>query len=1689
MRKSCVLLVVLSCLFVFLGCEVGMGASVDLEAPVISVEELISDNITLDKSHLSGAVYCKKAVTFKGTATDNHEVESVYVEIKWEEDNDFTYFSPCSYSKGKWTVDILFEREGVASLKFNVTDKSKNFSTKSYSVINLFIDDTAPVGNTWYIDRKINGIQYGLKSLSYLKALNLNDSENKDAAQNVGFSIRANFTDTMGIKDVYIRLFDESGNPICRINKTESSGKYAPEFVVTAQDLASLDNNKHYIEVRYSAEDVVTVPESNKTQDEVLSSGWFIWWPDSDKPRIVTTPEEEDGCLNLLINDTLNLSVFDDDSLLNSYCALLTNTEYANLASDWQEHPEKILDATENSDRKKRFVQSSGTERDVVLPLKAPEKPDTTMHFVAFAIDGTQASEKCIKDIPVKVTDKADPLLLIQSPENNSVPILQIIYDQNQNAKNANFTISGKALDTTGCKYLELVWVPSNVEDKKGLAENYLNTIDTEEKHEQLANATNRVTEYNGLKIWSIPLSYVGTSGTGGAFREYSFNLQLDLFKDFITSNNVNEQKLEKYFLTKLTREDEISVYKEYKLKGDTEPPVIEGISPTDDMETITSDSNYTLEFKAGKKSNLPIDSTKYSIIDYNGDTVGEYDSVSKTYKYTITQEVLQNLATHGVKPKYTFHAEDIFGNSVDRPYTLVISDLPVLKSISTSASNQCKAGDIIDIAVAFSKTVNIAESEKSKLKLKIKGIKNEQSHQQPDSPVEVPYKTGSGTTTLHFEYEVNEWDNTVTGKTVTLYDDNPIVRDNVPSLSDEKVEITTNFDNNFDSSKITIDGILPTISAPVITRTGVSDKNKKGSVYHMREGTTITVVLTASENITVQGNPSFVFIVGTGSKTFELPFTGSTDTTITFSKKITKDDENGNLTYIPSARITDADKIFDSYGNPLFLDGSDSSVPANIYIDTNAPAEPEITYTSNPSGRYQSPFTFTITEDTDETIKTVEYSVDGGSNWRTYNSSTGGSLSSSAQLTARVTDYSGNISPIPTPVNLNINDSFPGFSIECTTADGNYKTGTIDFKLTFNEPVNISGDSAAKIYVNGMNSSNYAELDTSKTTKPANSITEAYFKYNIKPTDEFTLKVNHAKGLASGVVLDGFTDLYGFAQGSRSFSETKDYERAIVCDAKKPYILSMVPGSETEEGSNIYAKGNEITITFNEEIQKGSGNIVLRLADGWAIPPVIDGDDFITICNNLTDTQKNILSMQENGLDMEDSENQYGNAVSPKNDKYHGTGQYVGPYKKSSQSLKLEDGKYVPDISVKYVLDFDMDIWETDTEHWYGKTFNTDHEYSAPAHNDTNKRTANMIREVLKAAGIHQRVLDVTDANVSIDKDDRRKVTIKFPKGLIDKTDDLPVGREWELLIDDGAFCDMTDNLYGNDDNTANVIKTSNNQDTFWSDKVATPVVRVDRYSYGLGIFQGTSTGGTEQITGEAKKPSGYVRVRIDCETPGADIYYNDDKTRTNNIDGIDTNNANLKYHNADNGGCDTYFTDSGDLTSIPTVSKTSTEYTGVFAGGTGDYLVSCKEYITSKAFKDNFTDSEPGLEGIYQTVVRFDNPITAGRNSATAQTDHELYSIRGTAGFAGEPYISPFPLRDSQVGSPFLRICFRENTLSDKTSSKDYYWLSYEILVDSSFSAYQWGPNVSYYDWARHWGKMVSGEFSSCHEMRGWQ
>ena len=122
---------------------------------------------------------------------------------------------------------------------------------------------------------------------------------------------------------------------------------------------------------------------------------------------------------------------------------------------------------------------------------------------------------------------------------------------------------------------------------------------------------------------------------------------------------------------------------------------------------------------------------------------------------------------------------------------------------------------------------------------------------------------------------------------------------------------------------------------------------------------------------------------------------------------------------------------------------------------------------------------------------------------------------------------------------------------------------------------------------------------------------------------------------------------------------------------------------------------------------------------------------------------------------------------------------------------------------------------------------------------------------------------------------------------------------------------------------------------------------------------------------------------------------------------------------------------------------------------------------------------------------MIRFYHPYgnttkyTNGQNlnySSAQDAGRTNFSIRATTGWGGEPTISPFPLRDSRPGSPYLRRTYRESG-----NTYDYYWVSYEILVESSFSGYSW-HNGNYYDWCQNWGYMYPGEFTICVNMKNW-
>ncbi len=1768
---------------VFNSCSTGLGEELDLEAPVLTIKSLTSNDSVIDDLSVGGGIYCKKSVTFAGTVTDNRSVKNVYIERKKSTESSFTNIGNAKLSGSDWTFSIDFETEGSYFLRFVAEDAAKNYSVKSSRTLTLFVDESAPVANAWYIDREQRGIRYNFKSKENLESLDLTLPENKDASQNVCFTICANASDTYGINDISVMIKDEDGNIVANIENSNKENNYAPKFKVTEKLLVDGDKNlasgKHYLNVFYNAEDVV----ENIAQEVEL--GWFVWWPESDEPQIVNpaVQSDENGFfyMNAYINNTLNFTFFDDDAISEGYFALLTDSEaraFVSGKSDdeiWtsiKKNPEIIIDAATGDSEKIRTAHFKATsERETTVVLSVCSEPQT-MRLFAVGYDGTSARKTVTKDISVKVTDDSTPILLITSPKDNSIPVML----------DGKVTVEGITLDKAGCTYLEFVWVPDSLE--KSLAKTYLDSISTDSAHEVLAKAKDRITTTtSGVKVWSVSLK---PEDDNNGFKKHSFSFDLNLMEDF-TYNDKNEKDLDKYFLVKLTRKDGKSIYNEYSLLKDDLPPVINSVSPISDMQIIQEEQDFTLKFSAEKDSGLEIDTSSYKIerIDVTlSETISNstsgysnvgFNNESKCYEAIISSDLLKEMNEKGIKPKYRFYARDIFGNEGFEQFTLVISDLPALQRISSSSATRYKKGDKIDIVASFSKAVQINTINK-KPRLKLKGITNSKLGVSANDEVYAEYASGSGSTSIHFVYIVKDGDSS---DGLTLFDDSPLDDNGSSSFTNDKVIIgklsasENAAKNDFDSKAIKVDGILPSgtieisavVSSASTTTQSASTTTQSGSTTasggsttassgssdttYLKEGSTITATLTMNESVIVESpTPSILFTTMGGDK-IELPFSNisgsGASTKLVFSKTIGSGDANGRLYYNSSSYIANVSSISDSFGNKMELSASSSSVDAKIYIDTNAPKTPKLNViepngkTLQNNGKYKDSVKFSLSKaETDETIKSLEYSVDGGSSWKTADADKEVTLDRQVSFTYRAVDFAGNVSEIPDPIYLDIENSFPNFSVECINPDGNYKAGSIlTLRVYFDRKVNVAQSAAAYINIVGGN----ATLSSSAAQTGVYSVD---FTYTVKDLDNFKLNVAE-----DAVNLSGITDEYGFSQGGKKLSSA--YKRNINCDGITPTVTDMTHTN------------NIVTLTFNKDVLKSGGNITLRRAGDWAIPPVLSAANFNKIVNAYP-AGKETLSLQENGKDMEDSEWVNGSDGNYKNEFYHGTGQFVGPYKKTTQGI-LDNGE--PDISTKYVLDFDMDIWEKDTPHYYGKTFNPSENANSSSsgtvkiyvysefqpriwvwqdknnitgndwndrptmstatdlHDNTNwyvyeidesqytkgesfsfkltqidkddgndiktsktqtfwynnttgsfydvdpslfskdprelnsgnatKITANQIREVLKKAGYDKRVVDVTSSNVSISGN---TVKITFPKGLCDEKDDLPKGIDWELVIDENCFMDVSGNY------------SKSYTKEFTSEGVSVPVVRVDRYSYGLGIYQSDSSGNkTTYISNDDKKPTGYVRVRIDCETSGATVKYG-------RKDADASSQSSLKKD-----GPTSSYTPRVAITKNTLISESVDKtYSNIFAAGNGDYKTSARQYIVAQATKNN-TTSEKGYEAVFQTVVKFVEPKQADGELALCNKNdtYDDFSIRGTTGWSGEPYISPFPLRDAQIGSPFLRLCYKEK------ASNSYFWISYEILVDTSFSGHGRGGN-DVWSYAPGWGWVTPGGYCECSNMK---
>lgn len=1730
---------ILACLS-FISCPIlstGLGKAQDLVAPELSVTGYSIGDKDPDKVSFDSTIFCGKSISFRGSAYDNVDITAVRVEIKWNS-TDYQFYRNAEFDGSNWSIDIDFEQEGACWLKFIAEDEKGNIGNKSTKVISLFVDYKAPEGRQWYVNRLVNGIQQPLMGLSSLKSIvegdpELSEPSNVDVAQNGKFEITATFSDSTGIKngpdddeddsdDLYITIsiYNEDGNKISDLIRTKSDNPYAPVFEINGNETWLPETGIHYYQVRYSAKDLVTAPDTNSVENKEVDLGWFIWWPESDNPKCAFSNSLEDGKLILHVGDSLSVKVFDDDEL--------------KIGSKVKCELEKA----DSTKVEKTYDITKAGEREASIVVTAPDEPQDCK-LVITAVDCNE--KKINKTVDVSVVDDSKPSLILIAPENNQIPNVKV-KKEGTTIKDVTINFNGIALDKSGCSYLEFVWVPDSITDKNGLAKRFLDNQNSNHAINaptgtNLYKLCNGSGDFDKLKLWSIKLT---NDGSEGIFKKQVFDFDLSLLKDF-----GDDKTKDKYFLIRLIRQDGTYTETELKLSADNIKPQIIAVVPSGNMAIVDNTKPIALKFRGVKETGIPMDVSKYEIIykgkmHYDKNEDGKVDddeyiedaSVKEGYNAAedicysriMSVEEMATLTARRENPVFELTAEDILGNKTVEKYQFVLSSLPEIKSVTSSAPVKCKKGDVIQFNVSFSKAVSCPEDAT----LKLKNIVNASKNITKDTIVPAKYKSGNGSTTIVFEYVVQEGD-TSTG--IEVYDEaskGPII-----GMDSTTAHLTTlgsnNLQNKRENNPITIDGISPNVVLIKISTDADPDKNKKSDVTYLRSGRTISAVVTTDKKVTVQGTP-YIEFSGDNTKLI-LDWESITDTPdkkgsiLTFTKKVLDNTVNGAFSYSNSAGISDIEKLLDGYGNVLVKPASVSVTTEKIYIDTVKPANaPKITSVvesendSNnimKSGNYKNSVTFTVSGASNSI---TQYSTDGGTEWKDYTGRITLDSVGSYSLIARITDYAGNVSPYSSPINININDTFPGYSVECTNADGNYKyNSNLKFKVYFDSPVKANSTSKAAIKLSGKNDTDKISSDakatiTEKSLAIQDYVTELEFEYNVKNTDDFVLKIGK-----DDVILDGVVDEYNIS-GTEKKMEADYVRENLHCDGIVPFVKTMTPKDKVKTATvdgktvNVYSNPQEITLVFNEKVSVVSGKIYLRQTEGWAIPAVFTASEFNTILtalkdvtidktktNNLTATQ--VLYLDE----MEDSEWLFGSNPGVANDTYHGTGQYAGPYKKSSMGIK-EDGS--PDISTKYVLDFDVDIWssENSSKTKFGTTYASGNSSQNNKQSNSSKDvapkegqytiTTENIRYVLEQVHLHERYMDVTSSSVSVGVDGKT-VTLKFPAGLLGDSE-LPEGREWELVIEKGAFMDASGNLFGaesngeiNTDTESLVLIKDGNNDFFMSSGVAAPVIRVDRYSYGLGIYQPTLDSNNKIVMNYIKgdnssRPTAYVRVKIDSQTKGATVRYSTKATSStvsNNSGTVGFEDKDLTDKWIEN--CKSYCSSTSiEKPSSATDSTSNRKGSGVgsvvFLGGTGNYTYSSKEYIKADA-TFNGSNSSVVEEGIFQSVIHEVTPYNSN-NKYLSQCGNGWtdVSIRGTTGFAGEPYISPFPLRDSQNGSPFLRRAFKYDN--------DYYWISYEVLVETSFSNYAKHSSNDKYDWARSWGILRPGEFTRCINMRQW-
>lgn len=652
-------------------------------------------------------------------------------------------------------------------------------------------------------------------------------------------------------------------------------------------------------------------------------------------------------------------------------------------------------------------------------------------------------------------------------------------------------------------------------------------------------------------------------------------------------------------------------------------------------------------------------------------------------------------------------------------------------------------------------------------------------------------------------------------------------------------------------------------------------------------------------------------------------------------------------------------------------------------------------------------------------------------------------------------------------------------------------KDNTITIQVTFDKGVTVTPAAGKLPYIELTPYKGDTALPIIKAEyRDAVASSTVFFDYTIPEGKEYT-KLAIKKDGSNWINLNGGTITRGQMTAQIDSSLTiSDF--GINVDSKTPALTGLSgQRSGTTANYSRNADGSiNIILNFDEPVTAQNGNITIYrkgsedITEGdhtWHIPAVISAEVFEKIWNNSTAENRIILSSSsteksvfgkdiygKQGIVSKGPYKMYTNGLKLNEKPIYQYAAIDGSALKSSTVINAANSVMVPDLTTKYVLDYDYD---TDgTAKPAKKSWETAAEYAA-------KPSTADLRAALEAVNYHKTTISLSrlvHPTTGGTVDESKYVLTLKDSDFIDGIRD---GVEFIMVIPERAFADKVQNLNGT---IANRV--------FTVGKVAKPVIRVNRWS---------TNSTTDLDPYHASTDNDYLKtgVKIDCETPGATITYqvtnlsvtSDYSNATENIQksitppdimpdavGSDAVAANTKTPTFNNVGITTGTQYNGDKASY-SFDKSNYSYsveqatTGrAFNVGTKNTNVAERIYIGANASlpSSELQKSEDVYEGAFKTVLHYtrmrrsDNDSYPYGNFTGTFKIHACQTPEGVSYVAGWPLTMRLHFHTSNTINGY-EDCYKNAVCTNVADSNDtnnpnngYMWVSWELVSDDLFT-----------------------------------